>query len=35
LFGRWGVSYSTAAWTGLLDRRNLTWDQTWLADLPV
>jgi gluconokinase len=35
LFGRWGVSYSTAAWTGLLDRQTLAWDQTWLADLPL
>ncbi len=35
LFGRWGVSYSVAAWTGLLNRRELRWDQTWLAELPI
>lgn len=26
-------SYSVASWSGLLNRRSLTWDETWLADL--
>lgn len=29
------VSYSVAAWTGLLNRRELRWDETWLAQLPI
>ena len=33
LFGQWRVSYSVASWTGLLDRHNLAWDQTWLSQL--
>jgi gluconokinase len=35
LFGVWRVSYSVAAWTGLLNRRHLTWDGEWLERLPV
>lgn len=35
LFGEWRVSYSAAAWSGLLNRRELTWDATWLERLPV
>lgn len=35
LFGRWMVSYSVAAWTGLLNRRSLTWDAEWLSRLPI
>lgn len=35
LFGRWMVSYSVAAWTGMLNRRSLTWDAEWLGCLPV
>lgn len=35
LFGVWRVSYSVAAWTGLLNRRSLTWDGAWLLRLPV
>ncbi|MCC6165990.1 MAG: gluconokinase [Caldilineaceae bacterium] len=35
LFGVWRVSYSVAAWSGLLNRHDLTWDATWLARLPV
>jgi gluconokinase len=35
LFGTWCVSYSVAAWTGLLNRRDLSWDAEWLAQLPV
>jgi gluconokinase len=31
----WRVSYSVAAWTGLLNRTELTWDAEWLARLPV
>lgn len=34
-FGQRLISYSVAAWTGLLNRRSLTWDQEWLAHLPV
>ncbi|HMQ33499.1 MAG TPA: gluconokinase [Chloroflexaceae bacterium] len=33
LFGRGRVSYSVAAWTGLLDRRRLVWDAPLLAHL--
>lgn len=29
------VSYSVASWTGLLNRRQLAWDQAWLACLPL
>ncbi|MCE7985413.1 MAG: carbohydrate kinase [Caldilinea sp. CFX5] len=35
LLGQRAVSYSVAAWTGMLNRRSLTWDQDWLAALPV
>lgn len=35
LFGQAAVSYSTAAWTGLLDRRRLCWDEPLLAGLPI
>jgi gluconokinase len=35
LFGEWRVSYSVAAWSGLLNRRALAWDAEWLARLPV
>jgi len=35
LFGVWRVSYSVASWSGLLNRRELTWDAEWLAQLPV
>jgi gluconokinase len=33
LFGRCRASFSAAAWTGLLDRRQLTWDGPLLAEL--
>lgn len=29
------VSYSVASWSGLLNRHNLIWDQTWLSHLPL
>lgn len=33
-FGRpMPCSYSVASWSGLLNRRSLTWDETWLAEL--
>lgn len=35
LFGETAVSYSVASWTGLLNRRRLTWDEPLLALLPV
>jgi gluconokinase len=35
LFGTLRASYSIASWTGLLNRRELNWDQTWLAHLPI
>ncbi len=35
LFGEAAVSYSVASWTGLLDRRRLTWDAELLAALPI
>lgn len=35
LFGRSRVSYSAAAWTGLLDRRRLTWDAPLLDRLAI
>jgi gluconokinase len=35
LFGRCRVSYSAASWSGLLDRRNLTWDAPLLDTLGV
>ena len=35
LFGKWCVSYSVAAWTGMLNRRELAWDREWLDLLPV
>ncbi len=34
-FGRRQVSYSVASWTGLLDRRRLTWDLPLLEVLPI
>ncbi len=33
--GRWQVSFSVAAWTGLLNRHHLVWDPEWLSRLPV
>lgn len=33
LLGEWCASYSVAAWTGMLNRRELTWDATWLEHL--
>jgi gluconokinase len=35
LFSQAAVSYSAAAWTGLLDRRRLCWDEPLLAGLPI
>lgn len=35
LFGQCAVSYSVAAWTGLLDWRRLVWDKELLAGLPI
>ncbi len=35
LFGEAAVSTSVAAWTGLLDRRRLIWDEPLLAGLPI
>ncbi|MBS1251338.1 MAG: Autoinducer-2 kinase [Anaerolineales bacterium] len=35
LFGEAAVSYSVAAWTGLLDREGLAWDEPLLAALPI
>jgi gluconokinase len=35
LFGQRRASYSVAAWSGLLNRRSLTWDAEWLAQLPI
>jgi gluconokinase len=35
LFGETAVSYSAASWSGLLDRRQLMWDQALLAALPI
>ena len=35
LTGQRVVSYSVAAWTGLLNRHSLRWDAEWLAQLPV
>lgn len=35
LTGQRSVSFSVASWTGLLNRRTLTWDADWLAQLPV
>jgi gluconokinase len=35
LFGVWRASYSVAAWTGMLHRRELVWDSEWLEQLPV
>jgi gluconokinase len=29
------ASFSVASWTGLLNRRELTWDREWLAHLPL
>lgn len=35
LLGKRMASYSVAAWTGLLNRHTLTWDEEWLAHLPL
>lgn len=35
LFGRAAISYSCAAWTGLLNRTRLEWDAGLLSELPV
>lgn len=35
LFGATAVSYSVASWTGLLDRRQLIWDEPLLSQLPI
>ncbi len=35
LLGERVVSYSVAAWTGLLNRHTLQWDEAWLARLPI
>jgi gluconokinase len=35
LTGQRTASYSVASWSGLLNRRTLTWDADWLAQLPV
>jgi len=35
LFGQAVCSLSIASWTGLLDRRRLTWDEAWLQHLPL
>lgn len=35
LFGRAAVSYSVASWTGLLNRRELIWDELLLQKLPL
>ncbi|MEZ4861391.1 MAG: gluconokinase [Caldilineaceae bacterium] len=35
VLGQRAVSYSVAAWTGLLDRRRLAWDSVWLEKLPL
>ncbi len=35
LFGRCRVSYSVAAWSGLLDRHQLVWDAPLLAQLGI
>lgn len=34
-FGDAACSYSIAAWTGMLDRQNLTWDSQWLRILEM
>lgn len=34
-FGERVVSSSVASWSGLLNRRSLTWDKPWLAHLPL
>ncbi|MBN2502550.1 MAG: gluconokinase [Anaerolineales bacterium] len=35
LFGTNAVSFSTASWTGLLNRHQLTWDEELLSALPI
>ncbi len=35
LFGQAAVSYSVASWTGLLNRRDLVWDELLLRQLPI
>jgi gluconokinase len=35
LLGHWRVSFSVAAWTGLLNRHQLVWDPDWLSALPI
>jgi gluconokinase len=34
-FGQAATSYSVAAWSGLLNRASLTWDESWLRALDV
>ena len=35
LFGEASVSFSVASWNGLLDRRQLVWDEPLLSKLPI
>lgn len=35
LFGQTSVSYSVASWSGLLNRRQLAWDEQLLQKLPI
>lgn len=35
LLGERAASFSTAAWTGMLDRRRLRWDEELIAELPL
>jgi gluconokinase len=35
LFGQTSVSYSVASWSGMLDRRQLVWDEQLLQKLPI
>lgn len=35
LLGEWRASYSVAAWTGMLNRSELTWDAGWLELLDM
>jgi gluconokinase len=35
LTGQRAASYSVAAWSGLLNRRSLQWDEEWLEHLPI
>lgn len=34
-FRTFGVSYSAASWSGLLDRHLLEWDESWISLLPI